>query len=268
MTISYHRLSNSSNKPVRPNRFLGGAQPPSDRRFRRRLALGGGAGLVLICALFFLLRTPNSSQPVPTAAVIAPPLSVAAPVAVAKTRQPPPAAAVVTAPSSPEIARLRAKNAALSARIQALAPAGDYLVIDTAGNKVLLRRGENTKAEMIASCGSGNVLEDPTSGRRWVFDTPRGQFRIQSKLTNPLWMKPDWAFIEEGEAIPKNLAGRAEPGMMGDYALGIGQGYFIHGTLYTRMLGRNVSHGCVRLGDKDLEQLYRTLPIGTRVIIF
>ena len=39
--------------------------------------------------------------------------------------------------------------------------------------------------------------------------------------------------------------------MMGDYALGIGSGYFIHGTLYKRLLGRNVSHGCVRLGDED-----------------
>jgi L,D-transpeptidase YbiS len=55
---------------------------------------------------------------------------------------------------------------------------------------------------------------------------------------------------------------------MGDYALGLGNGYFIHGTLYKRMLGRNVSHGCVRLGDEDLAHLYRNVPIGTRVFIF
>jgi len=175
----------------------------------------------------------------------------------------PPAAA-----ADGDITRLRARNASLAARIRALAPTDDYLVIDTAGNKVTLRRGDTVRREMIASCGSGNVLDDPKSGRRWVFDTPRGQFRIQSKLTDPVWMKPDWAFIEEGQPLPKNPADRAEAGMMGDYALGIGQGYFIHGTLYTRLLGRNVSHGCVRLGEQDLEHLFRSLPLGARVIIF
>jgi L,D-transpeptidase YbiS len=259
MTISYHQLSGSS-RPPRPNRFLY-PQALATRRWRGRHLLAGVAGLSLLAGLFFLIRPGDSSEVrVPESTVAAPPQAAPAD----KPRQ----QAVASAPVAPDIAKLRAKNAALSARISALAPASDYLVIDTAGNKVLLRRGESTKAEMVASCGSGNVLEDPASGRRWVFDTPRGQFRIQSKLTNPVWMKPDWAFIEEGEAIPKKLSARAEPGMMGDYALGIGQGYFIHGTLYTRMLGRNVSHGCVRLGDKDLAQLYRTLPIGARVIIF
>jgi lipoprotein-anchoring transpeptidase ErfK/SrfK len=168
--------------------------------------------------------------------------------------------------SSPD--GLRAANLALERQLQRLTPTGLNLIIDTAGNRLYLRRGEKIEAEMLASCGSGNILEDPNGGRRWIFDTPRGQFTIQSKLTNPVWMKPDWAFIEEGQKIPADPAARAEAGMMGDYALGLGQGYFIHGTLYTRLLGRNVSHGCVRLGDGDLERLYRSLPIGTRVLIF
>jgi lipoprotein-anchoring transpeptidase ErfK/SrfK len=219
-----------------------------------RLVLAVVTGL-LLTALYLLLHVPAGSTTKASATRSAAPQTA--------PHQTPPAA-----PASIELARLRDQNAALRERIRAQAPSGEYLVIDTAGNKVSLRNGATTRAEMIASCGSGNILEDPVSGRRWVFDTPRGQFRIQSKLTNPIWMKPDWAFIEEGEAIPKNPAARAERGMMGDYALGIGQGYFIHGTLYTRMLGRNVSHGCVRLGAKDLKQLYRTLPVGARVIIF
>jgi L,D-transpeptidase YbiS len=55
---------------------------------------------------------------------------------------------------------------------------------------------------------------------------------------------------------------------MGDYALGIGNGYFLHGTLYTRLLGRNVTHGCVRIGDADLEYLYKNVPLGTKVYLF
>jgi L,D-transpeptidase YbiS len=164
--------------------------------------------------------------------------------------------------------KLAAANEKLQKKLAALAPKGQYVVIDTANNRVYLRDGERTLREMVASCGSGNVLVDPVGGRTWTFDTPRGQFRVQSKVNNPVWIKPDWAFIEEGEPIPKDPRQRADANVMGDYALGIGRGYFIHGTLYKRLLGRNVSHGCVRLGDADLEFLFKTATLGTKVIIF
>ena len=164
--------------------------------------------------------------------------------------------------------KLASANDKLRKKMAALAPKGQYVVIDTANNRVYLRDGERTLREMVASCGSGNVLVDPVGGRTWTFDTPRGQFQVRSKVNNPIWIKPDWAFIEEGEPIPPKGADRAERNMMGDYALGIGNGYFIHGTLYKRLLGRNVSHGCVRLGDEDLEFLFKTATLGTKVIIF
>ena len=56
--------------------------------------------------------------------------------------------------------------------------------------------------------------------------------------------------------------------MMGDYAMGFGDGFFIHGTLYERLLGVNVTHGCVRLGSDDLKVLYSQVPIGTTVYVF
>jgi L,D-transpeptidase YbiS len=55
---------------------------------------------------------------------------------------------------------------------------------------------------------------------------------------------------------------------MGEYAIGLGDGYFIHGTLYTRLLGRNVTHGCVRVGDQDLKAVFHALSMGARVILF
>jgi L,D-transpeptidase YbiS len=164
--------------------------------------------------------------------------------------------------------KVAAANDKLRKKMAALAPKGQYVVIDTANNRVYLRDGERTLREMIASCGSGNVLVDPVGGRTWTFDTPRGQFQVKSKVNNPVWIKPDWAFIEEGEPIPKDPRERADANVMGDYALGIGNGYFIHGTLYKRLLGRNVSHGCVRLGDADLEFLFKTATLGTKVIIY
>ena len=151
----------------------------------------------------------------------------------------------------------------------AAAPKGPYIVVDTAQNRVYLRNGNRTLYSAVASTGSGARLQDPrnpTNG--WVFDTPRGVFTISSKIKNPAWNKPDWAFIEEGEPIPTKPKDRIETGVLGDYALGFGKGYFIHGTLYTRMLGTNVTHGCIRLGDEPLEYLFHNVPLGTTLIIF
>lgn len=187
-------------------------------------------------------------------------------------RQPAVAAAEAAAGKAvaPEVRlkELKAASDSLTRKLSALAPKGQYVVIDTANNRVFLRNGQQTVREMLASCGTGNVLEDPVSGRTWTFETPRGEFKVLSKKANPVWIKPDWAFIEEGEPIPRNHADRAKPGEMGDYAIGIGDGYYIHGTLYKRLLGRNVSHGCVRLGDEDIKFLFNTVARGIRVIIY
>jgi L,D-transpeptidase YbiS len=174
-----------------------------------------------------------------------------------------PAPAVVEDPAA-----LRAENAKLLKKIEKLHPKGLFLTVDTGKNRLTVHDGDRVVREVVVSCGSGGVLEDPKGGRSWVFDTPRGERQIKSKVKHPTWIKPDWAFIEEGEAIPKNSNDRAEEGVMGDYALGIGNGFFLHGTLYTRLLGRNVTHGCVRIGDADLEYLYKTVPLGTKVYLF
>ena len=109
------------------------------------------------------------------------------------------------------------------------------------------------------------VLKEGTGGRVWVFDTPRGRFQVLSKMENPVWKKPDWAFVEEGQAIPRNPGDRLEYGSLGEYALYFGNGYMIHGTLYERLLGRPVSHGCIRLGKDPLREVYRSSPLGTPV---
>ncbi len=68
--------------------------------------------------------------------------------------------------------------------------------------------------------------------------------------------------------MPENPADRVETGVLGEYALGFGKGYFIHGTLYTRLLGKNVTHGCIRLNDGDLKDVYQFARVGTPIIIF
>lgn len=147
-------------------------------------------------------------------------------------------------------------------------PSWPYIVIDTHANILTLRTEDRILLKTTCSTGSGGELVDPNTGRRWVFDTPRGIFKVTSKLTDPWWRKPDWAFIEENESIPKDPRERLDPEMLGEYALGFGDDYYIHGTIYERLLGVNVTHGCVRVGSDDLERLYSLVPIGTLIYVF
>jgi L,D-transpeptidase catalytic domain len=156
----------------------------------------------------------------------------------------------------------------LEGKLTAEAPRGSYIVIDTIQNRLALHRGDQTLLDAACSTGTGAVLDDPATGRRWVFDTPKGAHRVQIKLRNPVWKKPDWAFIEEGKPLPSNPNDRFDFDALGDYGLYFGDGYLIHGTLYQRLLGRSVTHGCIRLGDDDLAALFKAAPIGTPIYIF
>lgn len=164
---------------------------------------------------------------------------------------------------------MQARYKALEKQLAQLAPAQPYIVVDTARNHLLVKRHDQVMLDALASTGSGTILDKPgEASGQWIFDTPRGEFSVQSKLVNPVWVKPDWAFIEEGLDIPKSRADRVEPGVLGEYALGFGKGYFIHGTLYTRLLGKNVTHGCIRLNDQDLKSVYQLARVGTPIMIF
>lgn len=164
--------------------------------------------------------------------------------------------------------KLKMENEKLKASLEAAAPKGVYIVIDTAKNRLYLRNGPKVLLEAVCSTGNGKVLRDGEKNRSWVFDTPRGERRIIKKVKGPVWTKPDWAFIEEGEKIPTSYTERVEEDMLGDYAMHIGDGFMIHGTLYTRLIGRSVTHGCVRLGDDDLEKVFKASAVGTPVFIY
>jgi L,D-transpeptidase YbiS len=164
---------------------------------------------------------------------------------------------------------LQSRYRSLSKQLSQLTPGQPYIVVDTARNHLYIKRRDHIMLDALASTGSGTILDKPGEAKgQWIFDTPRGEFAVQTKLINPVWVKPDWAFIEEGLAVPKSAADRMESGVLGEYALGFGKGYFIHGTLYPRLLGKNVTHGCIRLNDDDLKSVYRLARVGTPIMIF
>jgi lipoprotein-anchoring transpeptidase ErfK/SrfK len=169
-------------------------------------------------------------------------------------------------PKDEKLARKEYDNAQKS--LAKLKPVKPYIVIDTHANRIYYRTEDSIYLDAVCSTGSGSELIDSATGRKWVFNTPRGVFKIHNKITDPWWRKPDWEFIANNEPIPKNEADRLDGNVMGDFAMGFGDGFFIHGTIYERLLGVNVTHGCVRLGTEDLHKLVELTPIGTSVYIF
>ncbi len=168
-----------------------------------------------------------------------------------------------------EIVRLKKETAKLQKAMAKRLPRGPYIAIDTHTNTFLMREGDQVLREGICATGSGKRLTWVEGNRIWVFNTPKGKHKVRARQEGPVWKKPDWAFVEEGERIPgPNAPERFEEGVMGEYALDFGRGYKIHGTPYKRTLGMYVSHGCVRLDDEDLEFVYNRSPIGTEIYIF
>jgi lipoprotein-anchoring transpeptidase ErfK/SrfK len=73
-------------------------------------------------------------------------------------------------------------------------------VVDSAGDTLLAAR---------VAVGSGKTLKGET--RTWTFRTPLGQTRVSSKDSNPLWVPPDWYYVELARERRLRLE-RLEPG--------------------------------------------------------
>jgi hypothetical protein len=176
--------------------------------------------------------------------------------------------ASAAAPDDIDPLRLVRRAAGAEREIENVAPKGVYIVVDTYRDRLhLIDKGRQIR-DAICSTGTGIVLRDPRNGHKWVFDTPTGERIVERKVQHPVWAKPDWAFIEDGYLPPKDPSERFDNESLGDYALYIGDGFIIHGTLFKTLLGRRVTHGCIRLGDEDLEFVYHHAPIGTRVYLY
>lgn len=178
--------------------------------------------------------------------------------------------ALTTAPGgSVSQARLRWRAARAEHILASVRPHSLFLVVDTYRNRLRVYRNNELLRSALCSTGTGVELKDPRNGRTWVFDTPLGERIIERKVRNPIWAKPDWAFVEEGfRPPPAGSPDRFDDVSLGDYGLYMGDGYIIHGTLFKTLLGRRVTHGCIRLGDDDLEYVYHHARIGTRVFLY
>lgn len=77
--------------------------------------------------------------------------------------------------------------------------------------------------------------------------------------------------IIRGNAVvipPVGTRQREYPDVLGTHRLNLGDGYALHGTQAVSQLGRNVSHGCVRLHNDDIARLFQMANVGDEVIIY
>jgi len=91
--------------------------------------------------------------------------------------------------------------------------------------------------------------------------TPEGTFVVEKKIKNPPYQpqhKPKSAFRDAG--APDNP--------LGSRWIDIGGSYGIHGTIEPQSIGTRASEGCIRLLNKDVEELYDlVVPGASKVTI-
>jgi L,D-transpeptidase YbiS len=144
---------------------------------------------------------------------------------------------------------------------------GTVITVDVSSNQAYLFRDGVLVRKSAAATGTDKVLR---KGRKvWWFRTPRGKHAVVRKIVDPVWTKPDWAFVEDGKPIPPpDSPLRKERGTMGKYALDLGDRVMIHGTNKPKSIGQRASHGCIRLPNDMLEVLWKEAEVGTEVYIF
>ena len=86
--------------------------------------------------------------------------------------------------------------------------------------------------------------------------SPVGEFKIVNRVANP-------TYYHKGQVI---AAGKGNP--VGTRWMGLSaKGYGIHGTNQPNSIGKAASTGCIRVGKKDLEELFALVDVGDTVQI-
>jgi lipoprotein-anchoring transpeptidase ErfK/SrfK len=118
------------------------------------------------------------------------------------------------------------------------------IYVDKSQNTLMLKSNEDVLKVYSVSTGANN-------------STPVGTFKIMVKLENPVWFKAGAVIPPES---PENVLGTRWMG----FDL---EGYGIHGTVSPDKIGQQVTAGCVRMRNEDVEELYKIVPKGTPVTI-
>ncbi|MBU1122161.1 MAG: L,D-transpeptidase family protein [Candidatus Omnitrophota bacterium] len=118
------------------------------------------------------------------------------------------------------------------------------IAIDKSQNMLFLKRGNEIIKRYLVSTGKDN-------------SSPVGSFKIVNKLAHPTWFKTGAVISPDS---PENILGSRWMGF--DI-----KGYGIHGTIEPEKMGEQVTLGCIRMKNEEVEELFAVIPTGTEVDI-
>ena len=118
------------------------------------------------------------------------------------------------------------------------------IVVDKSQNTLTLKAGDNVIKVYNVSTGKNN-------------SSPIGVFTIDNKLKNPVHYK-------KGEIVPAE----SPDNVLGSRWMGLSvPSYGIHGTTDEATIGQQITEGCIRMRNKEVEELFIIVPEGTKVTI-
>ena len=150
-------------------------------------------------------------------------------------------------------------------RLRKLAALTSVVLISAAEALAQENRAQSTRRIVIsipdrslAVIESGRVVKVyPTAVGASGTPSPTGSYRIVQRIPNPTW-------YTQGRVVPP---GKSNP--LGTRWLGLSaKGYGIHGTNNPASIGHNASHGCIRMNNRDVEELFELVAIGDAVELY
>ncbi len=146
--------------------------------------------------------------------------------------------------------------AAMAAGVSAAAQSEQAVAVQrlTAGDRVIVISIPDRKLVLLEDGAVKRVY--PVAVGKPSTPSPAGRFTIARRVSNP-------TYSHNGRVVgpgPKNPVGSRWMGLSA-------KGYGIHGTNEPKSIGKAASHGCIRMGKADLEELYTLVDVGDAVEI-
>ncbi len=134
---------------------------------------------------------------------------------------------------------------------------GDYapgtIVIKTNERRLYYVLDERRAVRYIVGVGK--------AGMQWS-----GNSRVTGKYIRPDWEPPP-DIRRANPKLPPVIRAGSPGNPLGAAAITLHDDYAIHGTNQPSSIGRFVSHGCIRMHNSDVMDLYRRVSVGAPVIV-
>ena len=152
---------------------------------------------------------------------------------------------------------------------------GSNETVNDSGREIVNFEDKARPGELIVSFGDRRVyfLVGPGKALSYPIAVPRekskwaGVTSVSQKRVNPSWT-PTPEMMIENPRLPPWVPGGHPMNPLGTHALYLGSSaYRIHGTDAPWTIGTAASKGCVRMYNKDVQDLYPRVPVGTKVTV-